>query len=500
MTHDEYLQQDALGLAALVRAGHVTAGELLDIALERVARINPRLNAVVHLMEEDARRAAASPPPGPFSGVPYLAKDLLSTYKGHPTSAGSRLLADIPMDHDSELAARTRAAGLVVFGKTNLPEWGLIPTTESEYWGPCRNPWDAARTPGGSSGGSAAAVAAGIVPMASGGDGGGSIRIPASCCGLFGLKPTKGRIPTGPDYGLLWRGAVVEHVVSRSVRDSAAMLDATHGPDTGAPFEIPPPQGPYLDDVGREPGRLRVGFTTTPHLHAEVHPDCVRAVEDAAALLDDLGHHVEQAAPDIDADGFTTAFLTMVAAELGGDLDDFRRMTGRKARAGDVEAGTWAVGLLADAFSAREYATALRTLEQIGRRIGPFFQEYDLLLTPTLASPPPLLGTLGPSQGERRLLRVLGAFGSGRVLRAAGLLDEMAKDAFSFIPWTPVYNVTGHPAMSVPLWWNGEGLPVGVHLVGRFGAEDVLLRLAGQLEMARPWAQRRPEWVTTSTT
>ena len=500
MTHDEYLQHDALGLAALVREGRVTAEELLEIALERVRRVNPRLNAVVRLMEEDARRAAAAPRPGPFSGVPFLAKDLLSTYEGHPTSAGSRLLADLPAEHDSELAARTRAAGLVVFGKTNLPEWGLIPTTESELFGPCRNPWNEERTPGGSSGGSAAAVAAGMVPMASGGDGGGSIRIPASCCGLFGLKPTRGRIPTGPDHGLLWRGAVVEHVLTRSVRDSAAMLDATHGPDTGAPFEIPPPHGSYLDEVDREPGRLRVAYTTRPHLHAEVHPDCVRAVEDAAKLLEDLGHHVEEAAPDVDATGFTMAFLTMVAAELGADFHDFLTLTGRKPRAGELEPATWAVGLLADAFSAREYATALRTLERIGRTLGSFFQGYDVLLTPTLATPPPPLGTLGPSAGERRLLRVLGAFGSGRVVRAAGLLDEMAKDAFSFIPWTPVYNVTGHPAMSVPLWWNEEGLPVGAHVVGRFGAEDVLLRLAGQLERARPWARRLPDWVGSSTT
>ena len=292
----------------------------------------------------------------------------------------------------------------------------------------------------------------------------------------------------------------MEHVLTRTVRDSAAMLDATHGPDVGAPFEIPPPQGPYLAEVERDPGRLRVAYTTSPHLHADVHPDCVRAVEDAAALLTDLGHHVEERAPDVDADGFTIAFLTMVAAELGADLHDFKALTGRKARAAEMEPATWAVGLLADAFSAREYATALRTLEQIGRKIGPFFQEYDVLLTPTLASPPPLLGTLGPSAGERRMLRLLGAFGSGRVVRTAGLLDEMAKDAFAFIPWTPVYNVTGHPAMSVPLWWNGEGLPVGVHVVARFGAEDVLLRLAGQLERARPWAQRFPDWIRASTT
>jgi amidase len=492
LTHDEYLSHDALGLAALVRAGEVTPAELLDTALARARALNPRLNAVVRFMEADARVAAALPPAGPFAGVPFLAKDLITFYRGHPTTSGSRLLTGIAPDHDSEMASRVRAAGLMVFGKTNTPEFGLVPYTESELFGPCRNPWDTGRTPGGSSGGSAAAVAAGIVPMASGGDGGGSIRIPASCCGLFGLKPTRGRTPTGPDFGLLWRGAAIEHVLTRSVRDSAAMLDATQGPDVGAPFEIAPPAGPYLAEVERDPGSLRIGFTIRPLLHAKVHPDCVAATEDAARLLESLGHHVEEAAPRVDADVFTVAFLTMVAAELGADLEYCAHLLGRRARRAELEPATWALGLLADAFSAREYATALRTLERVGRTVGLFFEDHDLLLTPTLASPPPPVGSLGPKPGQLRALKLLGAAGSGRVVRAAGMLDEAAKDAFAFIPWTPVFNVTGHPAMSVPLCWNAEGLPVGVHLVGRFGAEDVLFRLAGQLERSRPWMDRLP--------
>jgi amidase len=492
LTHEEYVRHDALALAGLVRDGSVTPGELLDTALARAEALNPRLNAVVRLMEQDARAAAAGPPEGPFSGVPFLAKDLLSQYEGHPTSAGSRLLQHVVAPHDSELVRRVRAAGLLVFGKTNTPEWGLVPFTESELFGPCRNPWDTNRTPGGSSGGSAAAVAAGIVPMAGGGDGGGSIRIPASCCGLFGFKPTRSRTPTGPDFGLLWRGAVVEHVLTRSVRDSAAMLDATHGPDVGAPFEIPPPQGPYLDEVAREPGRLRIGFTHRPLLNAEVHPDCVAAVEEAATLLGQLGHTVEEAAPDMDAQAFTMAFLTMVAGELAADIEHVAGLIGRAPRRHELEASTWAVQLLGSAFTAREFATAIRALETTGRRVGHFFESYDLLLTPTLASPPPPVGTLGPTPGQRRALTVLGSFGSGRIVRAAGLLEEMARDAFAFIPWTPVFNVTGHPAMSVPLHWNAAGLPVGVHLVGRFGADDTLFRVAGQLERARPWLHRLP--------
>ena len=493
LSHSEYVSRDALGLAALVRDGEVTPAELLDTALARVHTLNPKLNAVVRLMEAEARSAAAAPVPGPFTGVPFLAKDLITQYRGHPTSAGSRLLADHVYDHDSELARRVRASGVLVMGKTNLPEWGLVPTTEPELFGPCRNPWDTTRTPGGSSGGSAAAVAAGIVPMAGGGDGGGSIRIPASCCGLFGLKPTRARTPTGPDYGLLWRGAVVEHVLTRSVRDSAAMLDATQGPDAGAPFEIAPPAGPYVAELGRDPGRLRIGFTARPLLNATVHPDSLAAVEDAAALLATLGHHVEEATPELDGDAFALAFLTMVVAELGADLTEARFLLGRRPRRGDVEAPTWALSLLSEAFSSREYALALRELERAGRKVAPFFADHDLLLTPTVASPPPTLGWLMPTAVETHVLRALGAMGSGRLVRLAGVLERLVEDAFAFMPWTPVFNVTGHPAMSVPLHWNAEGLPMGIHLVARFGAEDVLFRLAAQLEAARPWMDRLPE-------
>ena len=264
MTDEEYLSRDALDLAESVRRGEVTAVELLDLALARLEALNPRINAVVHLMEEDARRAAKEPVEGPFTGVPFLAKDLASMYAGHPTSAGSRFMRDHVVTWDSELVKRIKAAGFSVFGKTNTPEWGLQPVTEPDLWGPTLNPWNLERSPGGSSGGTGAAIAAGIVPMAGGGDGGGSIRIPASCCGLFGLKPSRGRTPTGPGRGQFWRGASVEHVVTRSVRDSAAMLDATHGPDPGAAFEIPPPAGPWLAEVERDPAPLRIAYTTIP--------------------------------------------------------------------------------------------------------------------------------------------------------------------------------------------------------------------------------------------
>ena len=493
MTHDEYLAHDATGLAELTRAGEVTPAELLDIALERIEAVNPAVNAVVRLMTDDARRDATRAPRGPFGGVPFLAKDLLSTYAGHPTTGASRFLADYVFDHDSELVRRVRASGVTVVGKTNLPEWGITPFTESELFGPCRNPWNTEHTPGGSSGGSAAAVAAGIVPMAGGGDGGGSIRIPASCCGLFGLKPTRARTPTGPDFGLLWRGAVVEHVLTRSVRDSAAMLDVTHGPDAGAPFEIPAPARPYLDEVGADPGRLRIAWTTQPMMGTSVHPDCVAAVHDAITLLDGLGHRVVEASPAIDGSAFARAFVLMIASELAADIADAERVVGRTARRSDFEAPTWALVLLGRGLSAATYAGALRTLEAAGRTIGAFFTDYDVLLTPTLSTPPPRVGELAPTPTEAALLRALGVFGSGRLIQAIGLIDRLAAEAFEWIPWTPVFNATGQPAMSVPLYWNAAGLPIGAHFVARFGDEPTLFRLAGQLERARPWFGRLPE-------
>ncbi len=499
LTHAEYLERDGLGLAALVAAGAVTPAELLDVAVERAAALDPVLNAIVHSMESEARAAAASPPSGPFSGVPFLAKDHQSTWAGHPTSSGSRALRDVPREHDSELTRRWRAAGLVTFGKTSTPEFGLVPYTEPAAFGACRNPWDTSRTPGGSSGGSAAVVAAGIVPMASGGDGGGSIRIPAACCGLFGLKPTRGRTPSGPDHGLVWRGAVVDHALTRSVRDSAALLDATLGPDPGAPFEIPPPRRPYLLEVTSDPGPLRIAFTSRAPFDVEVHRACVAAVEDAARLLEELGHTVTEVGPSFEAERFPKAFLTMLLGELGADLDDVGQLLGRRPRRRELEPVTRALALLSGVTPAREYASALRWLERLARRVGAFFADYDLLLTPTLASPPPEIGSLGPQGIERALVALLGAVGSGRLLQAARLIDRAAVDAMAFTPFTPVFNVTGQPAASVPLCWTQEGLPVGVQLVARLGAEDVLFRVAGQLERARPWFDRLPPLATSTT-
>lgn len=493
MTHDEYVSQDGTSLSGLLRAGEVTALELIDVAVERLEVVNPRVNAVVYRMDDAARAAVAgSAPSGVFAGVPFVAKDLQSNFAGHPTSLGSRLVANHVREADTELVRRLRATGVSVLGKTNLPEFGLLPYTEPELWGPCRNPWSLDRTPGGSSGGSGASVAAGIVPIAGGGDGAGSLRIPASCCGLFGLKPTRGRVPPGPVRGEPWHGAVVEHVLTRSVRDSAAMLDATHGPEPGSPYRIAPPERPFRHEPGEDPGRLRIAWTTEPILGRAVHADCAQAVAEAVALLEELGHEVAERSPRVDGPAFARAYLNMMAGEVGADLEDAQRVLGRKPRRGELEPLTRALALVSGAISARELADSLRALETCGRAVAGFFNDWDILVTPTLAEPPPKLGALPPSRMEQLQLRLLGLIGSGRLIKVAGLIDRMAEGAFDFTPWTPVFNFSGQPAMSVPLHWNADGFPVGVHFVARVGDEATLLRLAGQLERARPWFKRLP--------
>jgi amidase len=492
----EYANYDGMGLANLVRRGEVSPRELVDEAIARIEQLNPVLNAVIHPMFERARRESDGPlPDGPLRGVPFLVKDLVALVAGEPMRAGSRFLRDFIPDHDSELVARYRNAGLITLGKTNTPEFGLVPFTEPELFGPTHNPWNPGRIAGGSSGGSAAAVASGMVPVAGGGDGGGSIRIPASCCGLFGLKPTRGRTPTGPDRGELWQGCVVEHVLSRSVRDSALVLDCTQGPDLGAPYYLPQPGRPYLEETGVDPAPLRIAFTTRPMLGRSVHADCVEAVHRAAELLQSLGHEVEEAAPEFDGPAFARHFMVMVAGECRGDIEESERLVGRRATPADFEPETWAMGLLGSTLNAGQFVTATRLLQIETRRIARFFTRWDVLLTPTVSTPPPPTGSLLPTARDRMILRTLGRMRAGKVLEVMGMLEEAAGTAFEFTPWTPVANVTGQPAMSVPLHWNTEGLPIGVHFTARYGEEATLFRLAGQLERAAPWFDRTPSLV-----
>jgi amidase len=490
----DYDRYDALGLAELVRRKEVTASELVEEAITRIERVNPHLNAVVLPMYQQARAAARAAEAGdaPFAGVPFLIKDLLQSVRGVPTNSGSRIYRGWVRDHDTELVTRYRRAGLVLVAKTNTPEFGLVPVTEPELFGPTHNPWDLDRTPGGSSGGSAAAVAAGVVPMAHGGDGGGSIRIPAACCGLFGLKPTRGRNPLGPDASEGWGGFVQEHVISRTVRDSAAALDATGGPEVTSPYHAPPKERPFLEEVGREPGRLRIAFHVEPGLAREVHPDCVAAVHEVARLCESLGHVVEERPPGHDPERLARHFFTVVVAYTAADLVEAERVVGRPVRPGDVETSTWLSAQIGRQIRGADLAVARQDLMTESRRLARLYEGYDAVLTPTLGCPPVRIGELAPQGLERRAHELVAKGRLNIALRLPGALEAAANRVFRFIPFTPVANFTGQPAMSVPLVWNAQGLPIGTMLTGRFGDEGTLFRLAAQLEAARPWKDRRP--------
>jgi amidase len=489
----EFEQYDAMGLAELVKKKEVTPAELCKEAIDRIEQFNPEFNAVVTRMDEQGRKAASGPlPEGPFTGVPFLLKDLLADYAGVPTSYGNRVLKNIPAAHDSEMVVRFKKSGLVILGKTNTPEFGLTGVTEPEVFGPCRNPWNREHTPGGSSGGSGAAVAVGMVPMASAGDGGGSIRIPASCCGLFGIKPSRGRNPTGPDHGRIWQGAVQEHVISRSVRDSAAMLDMTNGADTGAPYEIRPPEGSYLKEVETEPAALTIAFNTRSPIGTPVHKECIAAVEETARILEHLGHYVEPAEPDIDGMALAKSYMTLYFGEVGADIREMADLLGRKATRADVEPLTWTLGMLGRSFSAAYFVEAMRQWDRAARKIGVFFKKYDLYLCPTMAVPPPRIGELNPSAVEAFAVKAVNALRLGGLLKLSGIVDQMAEKSLSKMPFTQMANLCGLPAMSVPLYWGAENLPIGVQFVGPFGDEATLFRLAGQLERAKPWFDIRP--------
>ncbi|MGH7391841.1 MAG: amidase [Candidatus Rokuibacteriota bacterium] len=468
---DELAVLDATAQAELVRRRDVKPLELAEAAIERIERVNPRLNAVVTPMYDEARRCALGELSGPFAGVPYLLKDLIAEYAGARMTCGSRLASGCVSTRDSELVVRLRRAGLVVVGKTNTCEFGILPTTEPVLFGPARNPWDPSRSTGGSSGGAAAAVAARLAPMAHANDGGGSIRIPAACCGVFGLKPTRGRNPLGPAAGDLMSGLVAEHALTRSVRDSAALLDATAGPDPGAPYPAPRPARPFLHEAGADPGRLRIAFTTAPVNGVPVHADCVAAVLDAARLAADLGHEVVEGAPPQDADVTMPAFLTVWAAGTAWAIEERARAAGCAPSPELLEPLTWAQYELGRSHSAPAYLAAVAALQALGRDVARFMRDHDVWLTPTTAEPAPPLGSFDSPPDDP--------------------LRGFVRAAF-FVPFTPLCNATGQPAMSVPTFWSTDGLPIGTHWVGRFGDEATLFRLASQLEAARPWADRRP--------
>jgi Asp-tRNA(Asn)/Glu-tRNA(Gln) amidotransferase A subunit family amidase len=468
----EYEKYDALGLAELVRKGEVSPAELLDAALARVSARNPALNAVNMSFEARARREiAAGLPDGPLRGVPFLLKDLHAQLAGERLTFGSRLFASFVSDTDSELVARYRRAGLVTFGRTASPEFGLTATTESTLFGATRNPWNLERSPGGSSGGASAAVAAGILPAAHASDGGGSIRIPAACCGLFGMKPTRARVPMGPHSGEGWGGMSTAHAVTRSVRDSAALLDATHGPDLGAPYFAPAPERPYLDEVTRAPGKLRIAVQTEAFNGAETDRECAAAARDAAKLCESLGHRVEEAGPTIDREALGRATTVLIGANVQATSEDAAAAQARALGPDVLETVTLAMIEVARHAKAADYARAVRTIHAVTRAVEAFFTRFDVLLTPTMAAPTARIGELALSNPAdatygQRLARCIG--------------------------YTSLFNAAGNPAMSVPLGTASDGMPLGVQFAARFGDEATLFRLAAQLEAARPWSARRP--------
>jgi amidase len=468
---EEYRQYDGLGLAELVKNGDVTPAELVESAIAQCEAVNPQLNAVVTPMFAESRQAVADGvPDGAFSGVPFLLKDLGTMYKGVRLTSGTRALANFVPEVDSEIVNRYKKTGLITIGKTNTPEFGLLPTTESHFLGACHNPWDLTRSTGGSSGGAAAAVIAGIVPAAHASDGGGSIRIPAACCGLVGVKPTRARTPRGPANGDVMSGISIENCVSRTVRDSAALLDAIAGADLGDPYVAPPQVRPYLAEVDIAPRPLRIGFATSTSNGVPIHPDCVTAVEKTAQLCADLGHMVEEASPVLDAEAFTKMFTTVWAAGCNWSVKGIALLSGQPAVPAMYEPLTWAMYEMGNQIGAGDYLLAVQGLQRFSRVVAGFFTKYDVWLTPTVAEPSPKLGSF-EKDGEP-------LFGLNR--------------AIDYVPFTPIANVTGQPAMSLPLHWNEAGLPIGVHFQGRFGDEATLFQLAGQLERACPWAGRLP--------
>ncbi len=495
MDQSEYAACDATALVHLVRAKDVSPVEVIEAAIAQIEQHDPEINAVVHRRFDQARAEAESPVEGaPFAGVPFLLKDLHAAMAGEPLTNASRSLAGYVPPRDAEIVRRHRAAGLIILGKTNTPEFGLAPVTEPELHGPTRNPWDRTRTPGGSSGGAGAAVAYRAVPAAHASDGGGSIRIPASACGLFGLKPTRGRNPSGPDQGEGWFGLSEQHALTRSVRDSAGLLDATRGADQGAPYVAPPPARPFAEEVGADPGRLRIAYTSRGLLSdAEIHPDVVAAVEGAAALCEELGHEVFHAHPAVNATDLQAAFVVLAASGAALDVEGSARIGRHDPRPGDYELVTWVLYQVARKTPASVLAAALETTRMVGRAMGAFMTDVDVFLCPTMAKPPWPLGELDPSPVELRALQAVRRAPIRKVLEL--LVEQLAGEILDPIPTTPLFNMSGQPAMSVPLHWSDEGLPIGVQFAARFGDEATLFRLAAQLEQARPWGDRRPPGV-----
>ncbi|MES2883463.1 MAG: amidase family protein [Pseudomonadota bacterium] len=475
----DYAQHDATSLAELVATRQVSAAELLEAAIARADEVEPKLNAIVQRLDALGRSTASGTLTGPFAGVPFLLKDYGQELDGVPNICGSAALKNHIVHGDSAYTARSKTAGLVIFGRTATPEFALKGVTEPEAFGPTRNPINPAHTPGGSSGGAAAVVAAGIVPMAGASDGGGSIRIPAAYCGLFGLRPSRGRVPYGPHHGEGWEGASSEHVLTRSVRDSAAMLDVLAGQAAGDPFTIAPPAVAFAELAKRAPGRLRIGFSTRSPIGTTVDVEVREAVLRAAKQLEAMGHHLEEAEPELDGLALAKSFFTMYLGQVAANM---RKCRALGAKENDFELDTRALGLLGEALSAGEYVNERRKWNDYARALGEYFTRFDLYLLPTTAYTAPRIGQLDTPALQRAAIKPILALGLGKALLRSGQVDKMVRDNLTITPFTQLSNLTGTPSMSCPLATSSSGLPIGVQFVAPFGEEGRLLALAVQLE------------------
>lgn len=496
MKKSEYIQYDGLGLADLVKKNEVSAEELVEVAIEMIDATNPQLNAVINPMYDIARkRAAEKLPDGPFKGVPFLFKDLVIDYADVPTSFGCRYLKDYTPSKHSELAEHYLNSGVIVLGKTNLPEWGASPTTESDLWGATHNPWDLSLTSGGSSGGSGAAVAARMVPLAHGNDIAGSLRIPASCCGVFSLKPTRGLVPVYKDLTVM-QNMYSDHVISRSVRDNAAMLDCTAKPQMGNPITYYPPEGGYLKLLNQPVKKLRIAFTKSPVLPATLDSECLHAVHEAVKLCEELGHEVEELSLNIDPEEFMRAIEIIFFSSAFLSIQISRElMENKDINKGDFEPASEFATYFAKAFTAKDYIWAIRFMDETRVYMEMFFTGHDVILSPTLGSPPVKLGKLKPTKNQIRMINFIRHIPLPKSLKLK-IANDLFRETLEFVPYTMLFNVTGQPAMNVPLHWNKNNIPIGVQFAGKQGDDGLLFQLAQQLQEARDWTKKIPPIVS----
>jgi len=493
MTFEEYRKHDATALAEMVRKKEVSPSELLDLAIKRTEEVNPKINAVVtKLYDEGKQQLENTDANAPFSGVPFLLKDVDTQLKGTRFTSGSRILKDNISTENSEVVNRIQKAGLIIFGKSNTSEFGLTPFVEGKLLGTCRNPWNTNHTSGGSSGGAGASVAAGIVPMAFASDGGGSIRIPASCNGLFGIKPSRGRITNGPQLGEVWSGAVCTGIISRSVRDAAAYIDAVQGEYKGDPYTIAPPARPYTEEIKQSPRKLKIGYSykMPEGLNAPIDEENIKAIEKTVSLLRDAGHSVEEVPLPFTHSLNAELLYMLVVGEASATIEFIGEQRGRKPQRDEVEPNTWLLYKLGKSFSANDFALARQKWSMVNRKMADFHKNFDLLLTPTVGRKPFVIGTMSNSPFEDAALKTLNALGLSSLVRYTGMIEKIAKKTFGWMPYPAIANISGQPSMSVPLHWSSDNLPVGVMFTAPINDEATLFQLAGQLEKAQPWFEK----------